>query len=385
VIEMMGTPIRVLLLITHLEPGGAQETVLLLADGLRRRGLDVTVGAHPSGSLQPRLQETGVPVVPIPHLVRPVSPGSDIRAYREIAAMIRDRGFHVVHTHSSKAGVLGRLAARRARVRAIVHTSHGLPVNPDMSTGERALLLSAERTGARASDRIVAVSEATAHELVALRLARPAQIAIIPSGIDLDRFRNVPRRDEARRSLGLPTEGPVVGWVGRFFPQKRPDLVLRIAERVLETLPEASFLMVGDGPGVADAVDSARGSRIHVVGYRQDIETAYAAMDVFLLASAWEGLPRTVLEAGAAGVPVVATDVSGISEVVRDGETGRLAAADDWPALAESVIELLRDEEERATAGKAIREVVGTRYSAARTVEATAGLYGEILGAGSAR
>jgi glycosyltransferase involved in cell wall biosynthesis len=373
------TPTSVLLLITHLEPGGAQETVLLLADGLRRRGLEVKVGAHPSGSLQPRLQEIGVPVVPVPHLVRPVAPAGDARAYREIARMIRDRGFDVVHTHSSKAGVLGRLAAKRARVPAIVHTSHGLPVNPDMSAAERVLLLGAERAAARASDRIVAVSRATADELVALRLARPGQIAIIPSGIDVDRFRNGPLREDARRLLGLPIGGPVVGWVGRHFPQKRPDLVVRIARSVVEAVPEASFVMVGDGPGFADAVDSTRGSRIHVIGYRPDIETAYAAMDVFLLASAWEGLPRTVLESGAAGVPVVATDVSGISEVVRDGETGRLAPVGDWRALAEGVAELLRDEEERATMGKAIRELVGSAYSQDRTVEGTVALYREIL------
>jgi glycosyltransferase involved in cell wall biosynthesis len=376
---MTPTDPRILLLVTHLEPGGAQETVVLLAEGLSRRGLDVTVGVHPAGSLQPRLREVDVPVLPFPHLVRPVSPTSDARGYREIAEAIRARSFDVVHTHSSKAGVLGRLAAKRARVPAIVHTSHGLPVNPDMSMMERAVLLAAERVASRASDRIVAVSRATARELVSLRLARPAQITVIPSGIDIDRFRDGPSREDARRSFGLPIEGLVIGWVGRHFPQKRPDLVIRIAREVVEAVPEASFLMVGDGPGFADAVVATRGSAIHVVGYRPDIETAYAAMDVFLLASAWEGLPRTVLEAGAAGVPVVATDVSGVSEVVRDGETGRLAPVDDWAALAERVTELLRDDEERATMSKAIRELVGADYSADRTVGASIGLYREIL------
>ena len=158
--------------------------------------------------------------------------------------MIRDGGFDVVHTHSSKAGVLGRIVARRAKVPVIVHTSHGLPVTPDMSGAERGLLLAAERRAAGASDRIVAVSHATADELVALRLARPEQIAIIPSGIDVDRFRNLPFREEARRSFGISTDGPVAGWVGRHFPQKRPEVVLEVARRVVRAMPEASFLMV---------------------------------------------------------------------------------------------------------------------------------------------
>ena len=127
----------------------------------------------------------------------------------------------------------------------------------------------------------MAVSHATADELIALRLARPEQIAIIPSGIDVDRFRNLPSREEARRSFGISTDGPVAGWVGRHFPQKRPEVVLEVARRLVRTMPEASFLMVGDGPSFEEAVASTEDEpRIHVVGFRNDIETAYAAMDL---------------------------------------------------------------------------------------------------------
>jgi glycosyltransferase involved in cell wall biosynthesis len=367
---------KILVLITHLERGGAQETVVGLAGGLRRRGFDVTVGAQLGGPMQERLEADGVPLVHLPHLVRQVSPVDDARAYREVGRLIRDGGFDVVHTHSSKAGVLGRIVASRAKVPVIVHTSHGLPVNPDMSGAERWILLAAERRAARASDRIVAVSHATADELVALRLARPEQISIIPSGIDVDRFRNLPSREEARRSFGISADGPVAGWVGRHFPQKRPEVVLEVARRLVRTMPEASFLMVGDGPSFEEAVASTEDEpRIHVVGFRNDIETAYAAMDLLVLASAWEGLPRTVLEAGAAGVPVVSTDVSGVSEVVKDGETGRLTPATDSRSLADGVVGLLRNDVERELMGKSIASLVGSEYSDEHMVDASIELY----------
>jgi glycosyltransferase involved in cell wall biosynthesis len=367
---------KILQLITHLEAGGAQETVVLLVEGLCQRGYDVTVGSHLGGPVEQRLQLAGAPLVHVPHMVRPVSPVDDTRAYRELGRLFVEGEYDVVHTHSSKAGVLGRLAARRAKVPAIVHTSHGLPINPDMSTIERRVLLAAERTAARSSDRIVAVSNATADELIELRLARREQIAVIPSGIDIDRFRNAPSREEARRAFGIPIDGLVVGWVGRHFPQKRPDLVLRVARRVVRQVPEAHLLMVGDGPSFGEALAStAHEERIHVVGFREDVETAYAAMDVFLLASAWEGLPRTVLEAGATGVPVVATDVSGVSEVVRDRRTGRLCSPDDVDALARGVLWVLDDDARRNELGIAIASLVGTRYSNDHTVDASIELY----------
>ncbi len=374
---------KVLQLITHLEPGGAQETVALLGEGLQERGIDVTVGTHLGGTMQRRLERAGVPLEQIPHMTREVSPVHDALAFRELEHLIRDGGFDVVHSHSSKAGVLGRLAARRAKVPVIVHTSHGLPINPDMTRLEREVLLAAERLASRASDRIVAVSHATADELLELRLARKEQLVVISSGIDVERLRNGPPRAEARRSLGLPPDVSVVGWVGRHFPQKRPDLVLRVARLVVRDVPEASFMLVGDGPSFDDAVaSSADEPRIQVIGFRDDIETVYAAMDVFLLASAWEGLPRTVLEAGAAGVPVVSTDVSGVGEIVRDGETGRLVATDSEADLADAVVGLLRDHESRRTMGRAISTVTGSEYSAAHTVDACVALYSDVMSTG---
>ncbi|MFN2586696.1 MAG: glycosyltransferase family 4 protein [Actinomycetota bacterium] len=369
---------RVLLVVTHLDPGGAQETVILLAERLGPAGYDVTVAARP-GAEEERVRAAGAEFVALRHLYRPVSPARDARAYRELRRVLR-RGFDVVHTHSSKAGVLGRVGARRAGVPAIVHTSHGLPVNPDMGAAGRTVLVAAERVATRVCDAVVAVSRATARELADLGIARPEQIVVIPSGVDVARFTGAADRAGAKRALGIDASAPAAGWIGRHFDQKRPDQVVAAARRIVSEVPEAVFVMVGDGPLLertrAAAADEPR---IRVLGRRSDVENVYAALDVMLLASAWEGLPRTVLEAHAAGVPVVATDVSGVGEVVADGVTGFLARSGDWGTLAQRAVALLRDPALRDEMSRAAPARVTDFYSAAYTGRATADLYDAIL------
>lgn len=368
-----------MLLVTHLNPGGAQETVVLLADGLDKLGFDVTVVAAPGGTEEPRLGELGIPVLTVPGLQRRVSPRADSTAYRQLRRLLRGGSFDIVHTHSSKAGVLGRLAARREGVAGILHTSHGLPVNPDMSRLEKAILLTAERIAARASHRIVAVSRATAQELVDLKLARPNQLAVISSGIDVDRFR---RQDklEAKRALGLPEDAPVAGWIGRHFEQKRPGDVVSAARSICERVPGAYVLLVGDGPLLEASRKAAEDcERVRVLGFRADVEMIYAALDVMYLASAWEGLPRTILEAMAAGAPVVSTDVSGVSEVVEDGTTGFLVDVGDWRTLTDRVARILNDPALAGRMSQAAAAKITREYSAQHTVEATAELYERLL------
>lgn len=375
---------RVLLVVTHLDPGGAQETVILLAEGLPAHGYDVTVAARP-GAEEGRIRASGAEVVRLEHLYRPVAPARDARAYRELRHLLRG-GFDVVHTHSSKAGVLGRVAARSAGVSAIVHTSHGLPVTPDMGRATRTILIGAERVAARACDSVVAVSRATARELTELRIARPEQIVVIPSGVDLARFADPMERAAAKAALGVDPAAPVAGWIGRHFEQKRPEQVVAAALEVLSQVPGAVFVMAGDGPLLEQSRAAAAGEpRIRILGHRSDVETVYAALDVMLLASAWEGLPRTVLEAHAAGVPVVSTDVSGVGEVVAEGVTGFLAPSGDWRTLAERTATILRDPARREAMGRAAKARVDDFYSAAHTTRATAELYDSILSRKSSR
>jgi len=371
---------KLLLLITHLDSGGAQETVISLAQGLSSQGLGVTVAARPEGALAGRLDDTGARFLAVNAMQRAVAPRADASAYRELRSLIRGGDYDVVHTHSSKAGVLGRTAARRAGVPAIVHTSHGLPINPDMRPAERRLLLAAERFAARRSDSIVAVSHATARELIDLRLARSDQITVIPSGVNVRQETRPGDRSAARERLGLPASAPVAGWVGRHFDQKRPEQICAIARRVTGELDDAHVVLVGDGPELeASRAACAGQGRIHVLGYRDDVDAIYEALDVMYLASAWEGLPRTILEAMAAGVPVVSTDVSGVSEVVREGETGFLVPTDQPEIAADRIIDLLLDRTLVKRLGVEARATITREYSTTFMIEATVKLYENLL------
>jgi glycosyltransferase involved in cell wall biosynthesis len=255
-----------------------------------------------------------------------------------------------------------------------------------MGRAARAILVGAERVAARSCDAVVAVSRATAREIVDLGMARAEQIVVIPSGVDVGRFARGMDRAAAKSALGVDPSAPVAGWIGRHFEQKRPDLVVRAARRIVTEVPDAVFVMVGDGPLVEESRAAAAGEpRIRILGHRANVEEVYAALDLMLLASAWEGLPRTVLEAHAAGVPVVSTDVSGVGEVVREGVTGHLAPSGDWETLAARAVSILRDPSLREAMSAAARARVGDFYSADYTTRATAELYDSILSRKKAR
>lgn len=369
---------RVLLLVTHLDPGGAFETVRLLARDLPEHGFEVEVAARPGGEMRSRVT---APVHSVGSLQREISPLKDARAYGEIRTLLETLRPDVVHTHSSKAGVLGRIAARRAKTAAIVHTSHGLPVDPDMSITTREVLLVAERVAARAGHRVIAVDRNTADRLLELRLARRGRLDVVPSGVDTLDLRAAPDRVTARRSLGIASDGPVVGWIGRHFRQKRPEQVVAAARRALARVPNATFVLAGDGPDIdTTRAAAADEPRIVVLGHTDDVSSVYAAINILFLASAWEGLPRTILEALSLGIPVVATNVGGISEVVRDGVNGLLAAPGDVATLSDHLVALLEDTERRAAMGRAASAALDDSFTASGMARAHARIYSELLG-----
>lgn len=257
----------------------------------------------------------------------------------------------VVHTHSSKAGILGRLAARIERVPAIVHTVHGFGFTPLQSAPVRAVFQKAEKSLARTTDHFVMVSESDRRRAAEIGLVPRDRSSVIRAGIDLGRFSDPGDGNAVRDSLGVPLKAPLVTQIGNFKPQKAPLDCVRVAAAVGEEFPDAWFLMVGDGPLRAEAEDLARtlgvSERLVFSGWRDDIPDILAATTVSVLTSLHEGLPCSVVESLAAGVPVVATAVDGTVEVVRPGENGFLAPAGDVPALAESICAMLTDPELR--------------------------------------
>lgn len=263
----------------------------------------------------------------LPELRRPIRPLEDVRALRALRRLLLDLDPAIVHTHSSKAGILGRRAAH-GRGPAVLHTVHGWGHTPDDAPLKQRLLIGAERRAAHWCDRLVAVSAATRDEGLALGIGRPGQYEVIPVWVD---YRPSDpdtghARDAARRELGLSLDAEVLGWVGRFMPQKEPHALARALREVLERRPEAHACLIGDGP-LRPEVERELGSaglleRTHFAGFRTDVRRLYPAFDVLLHPSRWEGQPRVIHEAIAERVPVVAAGVPGTREILAAARVG---------------------------------------------------------------
>ena len=339
--------IRVLLAITRLELGGAQRVVLHTARKLDRRVFDVALAWGPGDLLDNEAAAISeLERIPVPTLVRPVAPISDLRALSSLRAAMRSFRPDVVHTHSSKAGILGRFAARLVGVPA-VHTVHGFGFTPLQAAPMRFLYRTAERTMARFTDHFVTVSETDRLRGIELGIFPPEKATVIRAGVDLGRFRAAKDGDAVRERLGVPVGPPMVTQVGNFKPQKAPLDFVRVAAAVQKRHPDCWFVMVGDGPlrETAEGVAHELGVEDRMVfpGWWSDVPGLLAATTVSVLTSRHEGLPCSVVESLAAGVPVVATAVDGTVEVVRSEDNGLLAPSGDIAGLAQSIGRLLAD------------------------------------------
>jgi glycosyltransferase involved in cell wall biosynthesis len=368
---------RILHVITHLDYGGAQANTLLSVAGLDRGRYQVDLVAGP-GVLQDQAAASADRLVVLRYFRRSLSSLGDLRAAVVLWRLVGT--YDVVHTHGSKAGVIGRLAARLRGVPAVVHTVHGFPVHDYMPRLKRHLLLGLERLAARCADRIVCVCDANAAEALALGVARPEQLRVVVSGVPSELVRSG-RHDAVRAELGIPVDAPVVGTVTRLMEQKAPLDFVAAARRVTAAHPEVHVVMVGDGP-LRDRVAAAAAGipRLHLLGYRTDVPDVLAMLDVVAFSSLWEGLGRALTEAVLAGKPVVATAVNGVPDLVVDGETGYLTRAGRPNELADRILNLLARPDRGAAMGLAgVSRVVG-RYDVKEMVDGLDHLYQEVLG-----
>jgi glycosyltransferase involved in cell wall biosynthesis len=341
-------PLRVLHAITMLELGGAQRNTLDTVASLDRRGFAVALACADRGMLLAEARSLpDVALFELPHLRRELRPLADVKALSEMRGAIRTFGPNIVHTHSSKAGILGRLAAHREGVPVIVHSIHGYGFSPSQSRPVRHALLHAERLAARWTTAFIAVSRRNLEDGVRLRLFPASRAQVIRSGIDLRPFREHRGGEAIRHELGIPASAPLVVQIACFKPQKAPERFVEIAARLAVHFPETHFLLVGDGAlrGRLERLRRAASleDRLHMPGWRRDVPAILDAATVVTLTSRFEGLPRVLVEALAAGVPVVAMAVDGVSEVVRDGENGFLVPAGDVAGIAERVGRILAD------------------------------------------
>jgi len=371
--------IRVLHLITRLDVGGSTENTVISATRMPAGEFACAILSGPTGDPPPgmaaALEGAGVEWLQLPGLRREVDPLRDLRALAALRRQMVDRRPDLVHTHTSKAGFLGRLAARLAGVRHIVHTPHGHVFGGYFSPLATAGFVALERLAARWTDRIVTLSDEEARDHLRHGIGEAGQYLTIPSGVDLG---PVVAAEPARPAPGRP----VIGTVARLVPVKGLEHLIDAAPAVLREFPAARFLFVGDGElrTALEARGRERGvaDRLHFTGYRQDVPALIAGMDLFALPSLNEGMGRVLVMAMARGLPIVATRVGGVPELLAGGEAGLLVPPADPAALAAAICGLLREPDRAAALGEAGRRRA-PRYGADRMVRALAELYRGLL------
>ena len=364
-------PLRVVHVVVSLEAGGLERVVLdLLREG-RRLGQDASVIClEQPGKLADEAAAQGFRV-----LCAGKRPGLRWSTVSKVRALLEPLRPAVVHAHQSGALLYAGLAARRAGVPVVVHTEHNNHLRKQGSALGRLRRTMLARVAGRRAQRFFCVSGDVADAVRKHRLYPADKTFVVPNGIDLSPFEEPFDRVAVRQSLGIPAEAPLVGTVGRVNAVKRQDLLIQAFAKVRQAVPDARLLIVGDGPAMGELRELAStlglNDVVHFAGYQSKPQPYLRAMDVFGLTSRIEGMPLAVLEAFAAGVPVVASRVGGVPEVVEDGHGGFVFEYGDEAALVGRLVEVLTDRQLARRLGEEGRERAKTRYSAA----AMAGVY----------
>lgn len=342
---------------------------------------DINGAADSDGSgdtLSRQAMDAGLRVIRVPELVHDIAPVTDLRGLRILTRKLAADGYDLVHTHSSKAGALGRLAAARAGTPRIVHTFHGFPFHEFQSRPRRALYVGAERYLSHFTDVFLAVGGAVAAEAVRRKIAPPERVRVIDPAIDPVEVTDSPAvRDAARRRLGVPVGCKAIGTVGRLDYQKAPECFVD-AIAALER-PDVCAVWIGDGPLRHEAEARARrrglDGRFLWLGHRDDVQELLPGLDLFALASRYEGLPCVIAEAMNAGVPVVAAAVNAVPELVLPGQTGILVAPGQPRQLAAAMSYLLDAPREGTRMAAAASRLIAGRFSPESLAEALEAAY----------
>jgi len=314
---------KILQIVTLSEIGGAQKVLFNIVNGLYKKGFEFHVACAPDGELVKWLQGLGVLVFELPELVRPIKPFTDLKALIKLKKLIRREKYDLVHCHSSKAGIVGRMAAWFADVPRIIFTVHGWGVNSRQSAVGQFLLGMAERVAGWVSTDVVCVSKADYR--LGKKFIDQKKLSVIYNGVE----RSEVRKGKLRQEMGIGNKDIVIAMAARLKKPKMPLLFLQAAEKLIKTQGDnVHFVLVGDGPlrGECEAFIGERklGGQVHLLGTREDLIDLYSDFDIFVLLSSWEGLPLTICEAMRAGLPVVASRVGGAEEQVVPGWNGFL-------------------------------------------------------------
>jgi len=375
----MNQEIRVAHVIARMNVGGP---AVLIADTIRNLNQEdfdvrlITGNCSYDEADYLQTQAPDIRAIRIEGLGRSVSPLNDVAALRQVIGRLRDIQPHIVHTHTAKAGVVGRLAAQLAPLDArVIHTFHGHLLRGYFSPTKTKALVATEALLARRSNRLVTVSTEVRDDLVAAGVGHEGQYEVIPPGVTLGAL---PTREIARTALQLPPDGLVVLLLGRLTRIKRPDRFAEAARIVHQEIPNVHFLIAGSGDMESALRSSLADLPASLLGWRSDIETLLAASDALVLTSDNEGTPLSVIQAGLAGLPTVATRVGGLASVVDDGNTGLLVDPDSR-SVANGLLTLLQQPSlQRSMGDEALRQM-NAKFSTRAMIDSHADLYRRVL------
>ncbi|MBR9804577.1 glycosyltransferase family 4 protein [bacterium] len=380
---------RIAHVITRLIVGGAQEnTVATVEDHVQQDGDDVALitgpPLGPEGSLIPRAEQSGCELIVMPELARSIHPLREVRAYRQLKKKLREYQPDIVHTHSSKAGILGRRAAFELKL-PCVHTIHGAAFHYGQSPLAYHLYRQAERTAEPWCDHIISVADAMSQQYLAAGIGKPEKYTTIYSGFDVEPFLDSSPRTQLRQEWGVAEDEILVGKIGRLFPLKGHEAILDIAPHVVQVCPKVRFVFIGDGilreQYEAEIREAGLEKHFLLTGLvpPSEIPRLMQGLDVVVHTSQWEGLARVLPQGLVSGKPVVSYDIDGAREVVRDHQTGFLVERDDRTRLKQAIIELAHNPSLRARFGEKGRELCVRMFDRRRMTEQIREVYCRVL------
>lgn len=340
--------IRVAHLITNFKLGGAQDYLLLIVRGLDRREFEPVIAGRMEGEWVPVVRSLeGVESYDIPSLRRDVSPLEDLRSIYQIKRFCQEKAIDILHTHSSKAGVVGRVGGTLSRRCSVVHTIHGFSFNDFMPWWMRTAYIQTEKAMSYFTTTLLMYSHGDQRTAERLGIGARRSVETFYYGIDFSPFAAGVDRRKVRREFGFSDDHAVIGFTGRFSEQKGLSILVESFARIQKRFPETRLLLVGDGPLRQRLERQIQAlhmeEKVVLTGFREDVPALLMGMDIFVMTSLWEGLSRSLAEAMYARLPIIASDVGGTSDAVRNGETGWLIPPDDVEATVGALTEALTD------------------------------------------
>lgn len=364
---------------------GSGLNTFLSMKGMKRDTYKVELACAPGGRLIDLVKENGMEVRTFRHLVQPLDPINDFLALLAIASFLTRNRYHIIHTHNSKAGFIGRLAARLAGIPVIIHTVHGFSFHDQEPTFRRMIFRNLERTASRWCDRAIFISQPLIDWALNEKIIEKRKIVKIYSGINLDDFRpcTEDEKREIRRKHGLGEDDAVIGIVSKLWEGKGHSVLLKAVKELKQDIPDVKLIIVGEG----DLLDSLRkeaenlGLKNSVVfkGFQMPVSELIATFDIAVLPSFFEGMGRVILEAMAMEKPVVASRVGGIPELIEDGKNGILFTAGNVRELSAALKEILRNKKLARRMGLEGRKKIGPEFSAEAMVQSISDIYQECL------